>query len=271
MRRFGIKRLVDGAFERVLDTVAAEEPLEIRVSYWFKNAPLSESLSLTMRTPGQDRELAVGLLFSEGVIRSPDDLVGTRMLGGDGSNELLVELSKEVDFDAWKLARSGFVSSSCGLCGRRSIDHIAQDAPPPPRDAFCVDASLIEALPHLLQSNQKGFVQTGGLHAAALVSHSGQLQCLFEDIGRHNALDKLIGWSFLNGRLPLRDSVVFLSSRSSFELIQKSIMAEAPVLATIGGPSSLAIETSREHGLTLIGFVRENRFNIYSGDWRIKS
>src|SRR5581483_8712285 len=166
--------------------------------------------------------------------------------------------------------RHTFINSSCGICGKRSREAIepqgrAHD------DPISVDALLVEKLPGLLRERQDGFTQTGGLHAAALVSAMGEMEAIFEDIGRHNALDKLIGHCVLNSRIPLRNKLLFLSSRGSFELIQKTVMAGAPILATVGGASSLAIETAREHGVTLIGFVREGRFNIYSGEWRIHS
>lgn len=254
-----------------MDTVAAEEPLEIRLRYWSKEAQVSDSLAVTMRTPGEDRELALGLLLSEGIIRSRDDIVGVHSLGPDPSNEIVVELSREVDVETWRLARSTFVNSACGICGKKSRDALAQEIPDKQTDDVRVDAGLIERLPVLLAAQQQGFAKTGGLHAAALVEPAGNIEKVFEDIGRHNALDKLIGWSVWNGHIPLADRVLFLSSRSSFELIQKTVMAGGRILATVGGPSSLAIEAARQYGITLIGFVRERRFNIYSGEWRIHS
>ena len=274
IRRYTVKRIVAGVeVERITDTVAAEEPLEIRASYWMKEAQVSDSVALTMRTPGHDRELAAGFLVSEGIVRERADLLDVRVLGGEAANEILLELAKGIDFEGWRLARSTFVNSSCGVCGKRSRDAIADviatETVQNESEGFRFDAALIEALPDLLRAHQQGFAQTGGLHAAALVNARGEIEAVFEDIGRHNALDKLIGWAFLNGRTPLRNHLLFLSSRSSFELIQKAAMAGAPAIATVGGPSSLAIETAREFGLTLLGFVRERRFNIYSGEWRI--
>lgn len=271
VRHFSIKRIVNRHSERVQDTVAAEEPLEIRIAHWFKDAQLSESLALTMRTPGHERELAAGLLLSEGIIHNRADVTEFRFLGAEPSNEIVAELSKDIDVETWKLARYSFVNSSCGLCGKRSQDAVAQQIPKLEANDFQIDFGFIGKLPGLLSEQQAGFAQTGGLHAAALVNASGRMQATFEDIGRHNALDKLIGWCLLNGRLPLSDFVIFLSSRSSFELIQKAAMAGCPVLATVGGPSSLAIEAAREYGITLIGFVREGRFNVYSAEWRINS
>lgn len=255
----------------MVDTVATEEPLAIRISYWFKNAQLTQDLAVTMRTPGHDRELAVGLLHSEGVIRSAADLVEMRSLGGECSNEILAVLGRGVDYEGWRLSRDGFVSSSCGVCGKRSREAVAQDVPALAPEGLMVNAELIEMLPALLREHQQGFVKTGGLHAAALVTTEGKVEAAFEDIGRHNALDKLIGWAVLNRLTPLNQRLLFLSSRSSFELIQKAAMAGAPLIATVGGPSSLAIETARDLNITLIGFVRDGRFNIYSGEWRVNS
>lgn len=271
MRRFAIKRIRDGRVERTVDAVAAEEPLDIRVSHWFKDVLHTQGLALTMRTPGHDRELAAGLLLSEGVIRHSRDLVDLRSLGTAPSNEIVAELSREVDLDAWKLQRNTVVNSSCGVCGKRSRDAIAlPEYKTSGSDDLIIDASLIDRLPNLLAQQQEAFAKTGGLHAAALVDTAGVVEQVFEDIGRHNALDKLIGHCLLQDRLPLRDRILFLSSRSSFELVQKTAMAGGAVLVTVGAPSSLAIETAREFGITLVGFAREKRFNVYSGDWRLK-
>jgi FdhD protein len=273
VRRYSVKRVANAEAERMMDTVATEEPLEIRASYWFKDAQISDSLALTMRTPGHDRELATGFLVSEGIVRGRADLLDVRALGGESSNEMVVELAKGLDFEGWRLARSTFVSSSCGICGKRSRDSMAQQLAADTQHEsgnFQFDAALIETLPALLRQYQQGFAQTGGLHAAALVNAGGEIEAVFEDVGRHNALDKLIGWAFLNGRTPLHKGLLFLSSRGSFELIQKAVMAGAPAIATVGGPSSLAIDTAREFGVTLLGFVRDRRFNIYSGEWRVR-
>ncbi len=271
VRRFHIKRIANAQAECTSDTVAVEEPLEIRITHWFKDARISENLALTMRTPGDDRELTAGLLLSEGIIRTREHLADLRPLGGGRSNEMMAELSRGVDVQTWKLARSAFVNSSCGICGKRSRDAVAQAVPDSAQDKFEIKPDLITNLPDLLRKQQAGFAQTGGLHAAALANTAGEIEAAFEDIGRHNALDKLIGWALLGNRIPLRSRVLFMSSRSSFELIQKAAMAGAPVLATVGGPSSLAIEAARDYGITLIGFVREGHFNVYSGEWRIIS
>ncbi len=269
VRRFSIQRIDDSRRERLLDSVAVEEPLEIRISYWFKDARVAQSLAVTMRTPGHDRELAAGFLFSEGIIAGREQIVDLRPLGGASSDEVMVELSKGVDVESWRLSRHSFVSSSCGVCGKRSREAIAQSLPETMPDHVQMQASVILKLPDRLRDHQTGFSKTGGLHAAAIFTADGVFEAAFEDIGRHNALDKLIGHSLLNGRVPLKNRILFMSSRSSFELVQKSVAAGAPVLATVGSPSTLAIETARDHGLTLIGFVRGAHFNIYSGEWRI--
>jgi FdhD protein len=224
-----------------------------------------------MRSPGADKELAAGLLLTEGVISDREDVVDIRALGIEPSNEILVDLARNVDFDSWRQQRSGFVSSSCGVCGKASAEQIQQIIPRLESGDWKVGAALIQALPQVLREQQAAFDQTGGLHAAALVSLDGELELLYEDIGRHNALDKVIGRALLGDRLPLNRQVVFMSSRSSFELIQKAAMAGVVVMASVGSPSSLAVETARLLGLTLIGFVREDRFNVYSGDWRLEA
>ena len=270
-RTFSVRRVTADGVERVTDRVAEDEPLAILVKHWQKDAAVTTNLAVTMRTPGHDQELAVGLLLAEGVIRGREDLVDVRALGSETSNEVLVELAHGVDFEAWRMARNGFVSSSCGVCGKRSQEAVQQDVPAVEADEFRVGADVIHALPETLRSHQPGFAETGGLHAAALFTGRGELEAAFEDIGRHNALDKLTGWAFLSSRVPLRERVVFMSSRGSFELVQKAAMAGAAVLATVGGPSSLAIETARALQMTLLGFVREQRFNVYAGEWRINS
>jgi FdhD protein len=271
VRRVSVKRVCRSGAERVLDEVPVEEPLAIRVAYWFKDVQHTENLSVTMRTPGHDRELVAGFLFAEGIVQHPRDLLELRALGGEPSNEIVAVLSKDVDFEIWRAARGTLLTSSCGVCGKRSREAIAQALPLTRDDRFQLTAALMETLPALLAERQRGFRATGGLHAAALATADGIVEEVFEDIGRHNALDKLIGWALRSGTLPWHDRIVFLTSRGSFELVQKAAAAGAPVLATVGGPSSLAIETARDCQMTLIGFVRDARFNVYSGDWRIHS
>ncbi|HEX7362795.1 MAG TPA: formate dehydrogenase accessory sulfurtransferase FdhD [Bryobacteraceae bacterium] len=271
VRRFSIQRFDHGSLERAMDVVAAEEPLEIRLNYWFKEARMSESVAVTMRTPGQDLELAAGFLLSEGIVRDRAEILEIHSLGIEPSNEVVVELTNDVDVNGWKLKRNTVLGASCGICGKRTREAIAQEYPVRVPDGAHFPAGLIESLPAFLCERQTGFLQTGGLHGAALVNAEGGIEASFEDIGRHNALDKLLGACLLGGRIPLGGEIVFLSSRASFELVQKTAMAGGSVLATVGGPSSLAIEAARDCGMTLIGFVRANRFNIYSGEWRIET
>ncbi len=271
VRRFDVKRLSQHQAERIIDTVAVEEPLSIHIAYWLKESQQTESLAITMRTPGHDHELAAGLLLSEGIVHQLADIAEIRTLGTHPSNEIVVSLAPATDVETWRLGRNNFVSASCGICGKRSREALAAELPEHPPDQLQFASTAIERLPECLYAWQSGFAQTGGLHAAALANATGEIEQVFEDIGRHNALDKLLGWSLLHGRVPLSRNILFLSSRSSFELVQKAAMAGAPVLATVGGPSSLAIEAARELGLTLIGFVRNGRLNVYSGDWRLDS
>jgi FdhD protein len=271
VRRFDVKRISNCGSERIIDSVATEEPLSIHISYSVKEAQHTDSLAVTMRTPGHDRELAAGLLLSEGVVHSPADIMEIRTLGSDPSNEIIVSLAPHVDVETWRFSRNTFVNASCGVCGKRTRDAIATELPSHAPDGFQISITAIERLREGLRAWQSGFAQTGGLHAAAVADADGVIERVFEDIGRHNALDKLLGCCLLEGRVPLSSRILFLSSRSSFELVQKAAMAGAPVLATVGGPSSLAIEAAREYGITLLGFVRDHRLNVYSGDWRLHS
>jgi len=269
-RPFRVRRIESGSSFSFTDVVVVEEPLEIRISYSFKSARRTESAAVTMRTPGDERELTAGFLLSEGVIDKPADILEIRMLGSTGCNEVLVELSPDVDVESWRLRRSTLLSSACGLCGKSTLDSFPASSAKMgegPR----VSSEFIHRLPALLSGYQANFSRTGGLHAAGLARPGGEFEAVFEDIGRHNALDKLIGSSLLAGSLPLSDRLVFMSSRGSFELVQKSLAAGCPILATIGAPSSLAIEFARDRGQTLIGFARDSHFNVYSGEWRIDS
>jgi FdhD protein len=268
-----VRRIAGPYSTRFTDTVAVEEPLEIRLQYWFKDAQFTMSLALTMRTPGNDRELATGFLYSEGIVTRRSEITDMRALGGENSNEILIELSKQVDFEVWRASRATYVNSSCGVCGKRSVDALTTDSQIETSDGFSVSAAMVHELPGILNTMQTGFAETGGLHAAMLVNVNGSMQvkAVYEDIGRHNALDKLIGSQVLAESVPLSRQLLLLSSRSSFELVQKAACAGIPILATIGSPSSLAIEAAQRCNLTLIGFVRDERFNVYTGDWRIHS
>jgi FdhD protein len=271
VQRVSVRKVFTDRADRFLDVVAVEEPLEIRLAYSFKGTRRTETAAMTMRTPGHEQELALGFLLAEGVISGQADVVDCRLLGSDaGSNEILVELSEGVDVADWHLRRATVLNSACGLCGKRSMESIPESNSVPPGQ-WQVKASSILRLPERLSAQQAGFTATGGLHAAALADEDGNIEAVFEDIGRHNALDKLIGFSLRQGRLPLSERIIFMSSRGSFELVQKALAAGCGLLATIGAPSSLAVDFARNRGLTLIGFLRGSHFNVYANEWRVVS
>jgi FdhD protein len=245
-----VVRLPAGTTER--DAVAVEEPLEIRIG----GAPVA----VTMRTPGHDEELALGFCLSEGLrptaAHVPDDLA---------ANTVDVDAP---DFDAERLRRSFYTSSSCGVCGKGALEAVAVEAPRVDSQ-LRVPLALVASLPDHLREAQAAFAATGGLHATGLFTVEGELLCAREDVGRHNALDKVIGWAFTNGLLPLRGAVLCVSGRLSFELVQKAAVAGCPILVAVGAPSSLAVELARDRGVTLCGFVRDGRANVYTEAWRI--
>lgn len=234
------------------DWVAVEEPLEIRVA--------GKPLAVTMRTPGHDEELALGFLYGEGLIDGPRKAGLTEDLAGNVV-EVRGPLTREPD------ARSFYTTSSCGVCGKGAIEEVAvlSDALP---EGPVVDRAVLAALPDHL--SQPAFERTGGLHATGLFTPQAELQCVREDVGRHNAMDKVVGWALLEGRLPLHDRVLCVSGRLSFELVQKAAVAGAPILVGVGAPSSLAIELAAERGLTLCGFAREGSVNVYAGAERVR-
>jgi FdhD protein len=250
---------------RESDELSVEEPLEIRVSEGGGSAP--RSVAVTMRTPGDEVDLAAGFLFTEGIIAGPEDL---ERVERRGPNAVLARLCDGVSLDAAKLERHSFVSSSCGACGKRSIEAVRvagrhRIAPGEPR----LDPDVVHGLPPRLRAGQSGFARTGGIHASGLFDASGELIGLREDVGRHNALDKLIGSELLAGRIPLSSTILLVSGRVSFELVQKAAIAGIPVLSAVGAPSSLAVDLARECGMTLLGFVRDSRFNVYADSGRI--
>lgn len=275
--RLPIQRVGDGGRVDDSDDLAIEEPLEIRLSHSGPEGLEQRSLSITMRTPGEDDELAVGFLFSEGIIRGRSDVrevrphrPGTPAPGR--ANVVQVALEDHVAVDLQRLERNFYTTSSCGVCGKTSIQALRTQNPFPPSlpdGPPFLTADLLHRLPRRLLGAQAGFGATGGLHASALFDASGELMMLREDVGRHNALDKVIGRALLEGRLPLRDHLLLVSGRASFELVQKASMAGLPFLAAVGAPSSLAVELAQEAGMTLVGFLRDGRFNVYSGAWRL--
>ncbi|MBN8821900.1 MULTISPECIES: formate dehydrogenase accessory sulfurtransferase FdhD [unclassified Spirosoma] len=256
------------------DLLAVEEPLEIRLGFGPIADRQQRSLAVTMRTPGHDAELAMGFLFTEGIIHSPNDIVSCRHCVQDVNKEgnvIRVELQPEVTIDWSRLERSTMASASCGLCGKTTIDAIRALTPGPVETDFSIEPSILHALPDHVRETQRAYAYTGGIHAAALFDAQGKLLLVREDIGRHNALDKLIGAAFWQNWLPLHQYGIFLSGRVGVELVQKSWMAGVPLLAAVGAPSSLAVQMTQEANITLAGFVRDERFNLYSQPDRVRN
>jgi FdhD protein len=250
------------------DLLAVEEPLEIRIG--------DRTVSITMRTPGNDFELAAGFLFTEGILQGAHQVRDIRWSAAgknprQAGNSVTVELNPGIEVDLERLERHFYTTSSCGVCGKASIEALEmQGCPVLPKDSPVVHPAVIHQLPEALRHEQAVFERTGGLHAAALFDPDGKLVLLREDVGRHNAVDKLIGAEMLAGHTPLDDTLLLVSGRASFELVQKALMAGIPILAAVGAPSSLAVETALRFHMTLLGFVRNARFNIYSGASRIQ-
>lgn len=258
-----VYRVAGGEVEERPDELATEEPLEIRLLQEGRN----RTVAVTMRTPGSDSELALGFLFSEGVIRGRDEV---RRAEPTTPNVVEVELVEGLaEPELAGLERHFFATSACGVCGKAGLEslelRITEPLPPGPE----VSPEILAGLPERLREAQGLFATTGGLHAAALFDLEGNLLAVREDVGRHNALDKLIGWSLLQGLLPLSGHLVLVSGRSSYEILQKCLVAGVPIVAAVSAPSSLAVELAERFGLTLIGFLRGDRFNIYSGAGRV--
>jgi FdhD protein len=255
----------DGKLSRVQDSLVGEEPLEIRVG--------DQPLTVTMRTPGHDLELAAGFLFTEGLIHSRGQILSIAHADADQTtaegNVVRVEIDPGVDLGLERMQRNFFATSSCGICGKASIENVRSRRLNPPNPAFRIDAEALVRMPGALRSSQAIFGRTGGLHAAALFTATGELQVIREDVGRHNAVDKVVGWALMENRLPLSESVLLASGRGGFEIIQKSIMAGVPVVASVSAPSGLAVRLARELRLTLVGFLRDRRFVVYAGQERL--
>jgi FdhD protein len=259
VRRFKSTSL-GATFSDEQDLLAVEEPLQISVG--------DSDLAVTMRTPGNDAELAAGFLLTEGFVRESGDIVDIQC----DRNRALVTLDEKIKVDLSGATRNFYMTSSCGVCGKTSIEAIENAGCAfLPRKFPVVEESLIRSLPARLRESQAVFDRTGGLHAAGLFSARGDLILSREDVGRHNAVDKLIGRALLDKRLPLHDYFLMVSGRTSFELVQKTVMAGIPLLAAVGAPSSLAVKTAKRFGLTLIGFLRDDRFNVYSDFGRVTS
>lgn len=260
----------------VFDMVAVEEPLEIRLAYNTDDGQHREqSVSVTMRTPGNDFELAAGFLVGEGILHSSHDIVQMRYCvdrekQAQDYNVLSVHLRPEVRFDPSRLLRNFYTTSSCGVCGKASLDALEiQACPVLPAGLPRINAEALREIDGQLREQQSVFQKTGGLHAAALFDTTGNLKSVHEDVGRHNAVDKVIGERFLEESLPLNQMALLVSGRTSFEIMQKALMAGIPIVAAVGAPSSLSIDLAHRFGMTLLGFVRGGNFNIYAGAERI--
>jgi FdhD protein len=259
--------------QTVPDLVAAEEPLEIRLGFGSLAERRQQRLAVTMRTPGNDFEMVLGFLFTEGIVQSYEQIESIKYCEDVGrqdekGNVVRVELQVDVRIALARLQRNFYTTSSCGVCGKSSIDAVRQQCM---TMAFLwkIEPDIIHRLPKKLRQAQQVFEYTGGLHAAGLFDQAGQLQLVREDVGRHNALDKVIGAMLVKNSIPLLNHILFVSGRASFELVQKAAVAGIPIFAAVGAPSSLAVTLAKECGMTLLGFVREERFNIYTGIERI--
>ena len=263
-----IQTVERGASSPRSDLLAIEQPLQLCLNGF--------PLSITMRSPGSDLDLAVGFLFTEGIIKDVDQILSLRAESGDDSfgnpgDRVTIRLKPEVEVDSDRIRRNFYTSSSCGVCGKLAMGAIeVRPALRMRQSGPQFRADVIYRLADLLRRAQDAFDRTGGIHAAALFSPEGALLGLREDVGRHNAVDKLIGFALRDGTVPLGDSLILVSGRAGFELVQKSVMAAIPVLVAVGAPSSLAVEVAQHFGMTLLGFLRGQRFNIYSGGWRIE-
>src|SRR6188508_253921 len=270
-REVQIDALRDAGNVHRADAIAVEEPLEIRLlkDGSAENGGTGRPISITMRTPGNDPELALGFLFGEGLLREPRDVVDVRPCGPTG-NVIRVTVRADLPLDLERLQRNFYTTSSCGVCGKASIEavtanvgirSIASD--------LIVRESVLRVMPDVLRAVQAGFAETGGMHAVGLFTAEGELIASREDVGRHNAMDKLVGAALMAGELPWRDRIVLLSGRASFELLQKAMMAGAPLVAAIGAPSTLAVELAESAGITLVAFLRPGGCNVYCNPWRV--
>jgi FdhD protein len=269
-----IDALRDAGNARRSDVIAVEEPLEIRLMRdglpeADENGGTGRSISITMRTPGHDAELAVGFLHGEGLLREPRDVIDTGYCGPTG-NILRVTVRADLPLDLARLARNFYSTSSCGVCGKASIEAVTTSTGERHIGGnLIVRESVLRGLPDALRASQTGFAETGGMHAVGLFSAEGEFIASREDVGRHNAMDKLVGAALLAGELPWRDRIVLLSGRASFELLQKAMMAGAPLVAAIGAPSTLAVELAESAGITLVAFLRPGGCNVYCNAWRV--
>ena len=287
MLQMPVERVTGQTSRQVMDILAIEEPLEIQLTYGPRDSRQLRSISVTMRTPGNDFDLAAGFLMTEGVVLDANDIEQITYAGesfheseistqgmdmlklGSKQNIVRVDLAIDVAVNLGSLQRNFYTTSSCGICGKASLLALRTVCPPRTPNRFRIDAQILYRLPERLRAFQGVFDRTGGLHGAGLFDAAGNLLALREDVGRHNAVDKLIGSEFLADRTPLRDRLLLLSGRASFELLQKALMGGFPLVAAVGAPSSLAVQVAKEFDITLVGFLREGHFNIYHGRERV--
>ncbi|ASU35002.1 formate dehydrogenase accessory sulfurtransferase FdhD [Mucilaginibacter xinganensis] len=275
IKRIPVTKVTDAESIEATDALAIEEPLEIRLEYVLNGEPKIQNVSVTMRTPGCDAELAAGFLFTEGIVKNAAEISKVDYCfiacAENKENVIQVKLNEGVIPNLQHSERNFYTTSSCGVCGKGSISAIRtvgvfnEQAEQP----IFVNSELLYRLPGILRDRQEVFAETGGLHASALFSLDGNLLLIREDVGRHNALDKLIGAALTKNLLPLKNHILLLSGRASFELIQKAVMAGIKIIAAVGAPSSLAVELAEEFDITLVGFLRNQRFNIYTAGYRI--
>ncbi len=270
-----VQKVIDARGESGEDVLAVEEPLEIRLIFGQEEQQTEKSISVTMRTPGHDFELAAGFLYTEGIVQSAADIVDVRYSGPKSQlgqcNTVSVRLASEVSFQPELLERHFYTTSSCGVCGKATLEALRiRNRSALSTNGEKISSRTIELVAERLQPEQEIFHLTGGLHAAGLFDDSGKLLSLFEDVGRHNAVDKVLGDRLLKRKFPLKNCILMVSGRASFEIMQKALMGGIPVVAAVSAPSSLAVELAQSFNMTLLGFVRGNRFNIYAGAERIQ-
>jgi len=274
IKKISIDKIEDSGVIQKQDCIVEESPLQIIMAYGAAHGRKRETLSVTLRTPGDDFNMVTGFLFCEGIIQQSSDIITIKYAGDHNDeslqeNTVLVELAPHVSFNIEEKKRNFIAAASCGFCGKTNADIIQQQVFAPLKSSIQIKSSLLHKLPGLLNAAQNIFTQTGGAHAVALISATGELVHLSEDVGRHNAMDKLIGMMLRRKLLPLGNYLVLFSGRLGYELLQKSVMAGISVVCAIGAPSTLALELAEENGITLIGFLKNNSFNIYCGAERI--
>ncbi len=269
IEHISIHKINSGEINETEDKVAVEEPLQIQLEYSTASGRMLKNIAVTMRTPGNDEELAAGFLFTEGIIKNAQAISEIKRSAAD-ENIVQVILKENIIPALGNAARNFYTTSSCGICGKASIDAINTVSEfAAQKDSVIINATVLYNLQDKIKEQQQVFEDTGGIHASALFDTSGKFMTLREDVGRHNALDKIIGAALMKNELPLNNCMLFLSGRASFELVQKAVMAGIKVIAAVGAPSSLAVELAKENEITLIGFLKKDRFNIYSGKERI--